>query len=120
MYQRILLKLSGEALGSKDSVFDVDVMSKLALQVKEILAMGTEVAVVVGGGNLVRGKAFEKIGLDRVASDHIGMLGTTPWCLPRRWRKTAFRLTSCPLPSWTGWKGSMSRRPEISYPKSTS
>ena len=77
MYQRILLKLSGEALGSKDSVFDVDVMSKLALQVKEILAMGTEVAVVVGGGNLVRGKAFEKIGLDRVASDHIGMLGTT-------------------------------------------
>ena len=77
MYQRILLKLSGEALGSKDSVFDIDVMDKLAAQIKVIVEEGCEVGVVVGGGNLVRGKQFEKIGLDRVASDHIGMLGTT-------------------------------------------
>ncbi len=77
MYKRILLKLSGEALGSKENVFDIDVMSALGAQIRKIVEEGCEVGVVVGGGNLVRGKQFEKIGLDRVASDHIGMLGTT-------------------------------------------
>ena len=77
MYKRILLKLSGEALGSKENVFDIDVMSSLGAQIRKIVEEGCEVGVVVGGGNLVRGKQFEKIGLDRVASDHIGMLGTT-------------------------------------------
>ncbi|MBQ1478106.1 MAG: UMP kinase [Erysipelotrichaceae bacterium] len=77
MYKRILLKLSGEALGSKENVFDIDVMSALGAQIRKIVEEGCEVGIVVGGGNLVRGKQFEKIGLDRVASDHIGMLGTT-------------------------------------------
>ena len=77
MYNRILLKLSGEALGSEKGVFDVDVMSALGAQIREIVEEGCQVGIVVGGGNLVRGKAFAKIGLDRVASDHIGMLGTT-------------------------------------------
>ena len=77
MYKRILLKLSGEALGSKDNVFDPDVMDEIARQVKEIVNNNCEVAIVVGGGNLVRGRSFEKLGFDRVASDHMGMLGTT-------------------------------------------
>ncbi len=77
MYNRILLKLSGEALGSEKGVFDVDVMSALGAQIKEVVEEGCQVGIVVGGGNIVRGKAFAKIGLDRVASDHIGMLGTT-------------------------------------------
>jgi len=77
MYKRIILKLSGEALGSKDNVFDVKAMDSIAKQIKSVVSNGTAVGVVVGGGNLVRGKAFEKLGFDRVDADHIGMLGTT-------------------------------------------
>ncbi len=77
MYRSILLKLSGEALGSKQSVFDGEVLDGLAKQIREIVKEGCEVSVVVGGGNLVRGRTFEKIGFDRVAADHMGMLGTT-------------------------------------------
>ena len=81
MYKRILLKLSGEALGSKESVFDAEVMDNLAKQIKRIIKEKVEVAIVTGGGNLVRGKTFEKLGFDRVNSDHIGMLGTTMNCM---------------------------------------
>lgn len=77
MYKRVLLKLSGEALGSKQTVFDAEVLDNLAKQIKKILKEKISVGIVVGGGNLVRGRTLEKLGFDRVASDHMGMLGTT-------------------------------------------
>lgn len=78
---RVLLKLSGEALGSEGKVFDDVVMDGLAKQIKKIVKDGIGVGIVCGGGNLVRGSQFEKMGFDRVAADHMGMLGTTMNCM---------------------------------------
>lgn len=76
MYKRILLKLSGEALSSTKNVFDENVLSTLAHEIKEIHDLGVEVAIVVGGGNFIRGKMAESIGIDRVQGDYMGMLAT--------------------------------------------
>jgi len=76
MYKRVLLKLSGEALADKDFPFCVEVLDDIARQVKEITALGTKVGIVVGGGNICRGRIFEELGFDRVASDYTGMLAT--------------------------------------------
>lgn len=73
MYKRILLKLSGEALGNP---FDNEILDDIARQVKEITKLGVEVGIVVGGGNICRGRTFEKLGLDRRNSDYIGMTAT--------------------------------------------
>ena len=73
MYKRVLLKLSGEALGCP---YDVKVLDSLALQIKKLVKEGIEVGIVVGGGNICRGKTFEKLGLDRRQSDYIGMEAT--------------------------------------------
>ena len=73
MYKRILLKLSGEALGNP---FDNEILDDIARQVKEIVKFGVEVGIVVGGGNICRGRTFEKLGLDRRNSDYIGMTAT--------------------------------------------
>ena len=73
MYKRILLKLSGEALGNP---FDNEILDDIARQVKEIVKLGVEVGIVVGGGNICRGRTFEKLGLDRRNSDYIGMTAT--------------------------------------------
>jgi len=76
-YPRVLLKLSGEALaGEKRSGFDFDVIQRLAGEVKDIVAMGASVGLVIGGGNMVRGAQLSKMGMDRVAADYMGMLGT--------------------------------------------
>ncbi|PID51533.1 MAG: UMP kinase [Pasteurellales bacterium] len=76
-YKRILLKLSGEALqGNEGFGVDPQVLDRMALEIKEILAMGVEVAVVLGGGNLFRGAKLEKAGMNRVVGDHMGMLAT--------------------------------------------
>lgn len=76
-YPRVLLKLSGEALaGDKRVGFDFDVIQRLAGEVKDIVAMGASVGMVIGGGNLVRGAHLSKRGMDRVAADYMGMLGT--------------------------------------------
>lgn len=76
-YQRVLLKLSGEALaGEKRSGFDFDVIQRLAGEVKDIVEMGASVGLVIGGGNMVRGAQLSKMGMDRVAADYMGMLGT--------------------------------------------
>ncbi len=76
-YSRILLKLSGEALaGEKRSGFDFDVIQRLAGEVKDIVEMGASVGMVIGGGNMVRGAQLSKMGMDRVAADYMGMLGT--------------------------------------------
>jgi uridylate kinase len=76
-YPRVLLKLSGEALaGEKRSGFDFDVIQRLAGEVKDIVEMGASVGLVIGGGNMVRGSQLSKMGMDRVAADYMGMLGT--------------------------------------------
>ncbi len=76
-YKRILLKCSGEALMGK-SQFGIDpaVLDKIAHDVSELIEMGIEVGLVIGGGNLFRGKALSQAGLGRVTGDHMGMLAT--------------------------------------------
>ena len=76
MYKRVLLKLSGEALSGNGNNFDPEVLSSLALELKEIQEMGVELAIVVGGGNFIRGKMAETMGIERVQADHMGMLAT--------------------------------------------
>ena len=77
---RIILKLSGEALaGSKKTGFDEETVRKVAVQVKEILDKGTQVGIVIGGGNFWRGRSSENI--DRTKADQIGMLATVMNCI---------------------------------------
>jgi len=74
-YTRVLLKLSGEALaGDKGFGIDNDVVNSVAKSIKELTSMGVEVAIVVGGGNIFRGRTGE--GMDRTTADHMGMLAT--------------------------------------------
>ena len=76
-YPRVLLKISGEALaGEKGFGFDFDVLTRLALEIKAVVEMGTHVGLVIGGGNIVRGSQLSKMGMDRVGADYMGMLGT--------------------------------------------
>ena len=76
-YPRILLKLSGEALaGEKGFGFDFETMRGFSHEIRKIHAMGAQVALVIGGGNIVRGSQISKMGMDRVSADYMGMLGT--------------------------------------------
>lgn len=76
-YKRILLKLSGEALaGDKGFGIHHETIERIAEEIKSIQALGTEVAIVVGGGNIFRGIAGTAQGMDRAASDYMGMLAT--------------------------------------------
>jgi len=76
-YKRVLVKLSGEALGGKAEFgIDIDVLSKTAKQIKRVMEMGVSVAIVVGGGNIWRGSKAEEAGMDRVTADYGGMLAT--------------------------------------------
>jgi uridylate kinase len=76
-YKRVVLKLSGEALaGEQGFGINPTVIKSVAEQVKEIADLGVEVAVVVGGGNIWRGKIGEEMGMDRATADYMGMLAT--------------------------------------------
>lgn len=76
-YNRIVLKLSGEALaGSLGFGIDPDVVNTIARQIKEVAALGVEIAIVVGGGNIWRGVAGSAKGMDRATADYMGMLAT--------------------------------------------
>ncbi len=76
-YQRILLKISGEALmGTKEFGIDPDVIVSVAEQIREVHELGVQIGVVVGGGNIFRGLAAGEAGIDRVTGDQMGMLGT--------------------------------------------
>lgn len=76
-YNRVLLKLSGEALmGTLGFGIDPEVVNSIAGEIREIHALGVEVAIVIGGGNIFRGLAASARGFDRVSADHMGMLGT--------------------------------------------
>jgi len=76
-YKRILLKLSGEALmGQLGFGIDPKVLDRMALEVGQLVGIGVQVGLVIGGGNLFRGAALQTAGLDRVTGDHMGMLAT--------------------------------------------
>lgn len=76
-YKRILLKLSGEALtGSENFGIDPRILDHMALEIGQLVGIGVQVGLVVGGGNLFRGAALQAAGLDRVTGDHMGMLAT--------------------------------------------
>lgn len=76
-YQRILLKLSGEALaGDQGYGIAPDVINGIAAEIKEVVGLGVEVALVIGGGNIFRGLAASSKGMDRASADYMGMLAT--------------------------------------------
>ena len=77
-YQRILLKLSGEALGAPSSGHGIDpeTVAKFAKQISRVVGLGVEVALVCGGGNILRGAEFSRLGGHRANADYMGMLGT--------------------------------------------
>ncbi|MCW8859094.1 MAG: UMP kinase [Deltaproteobacteria bacterium] len=76
-YRRILLKLSGEALaGDQGYGIDPKVITGIATEIKEVVALGVQVALVIGGGNIFRGLAASSKGMDRASADYMGMLAT--------------------------------------------
>lgn len=84
-YKRILLKLSGEQLmGDEGFGIDPKVLDKMALEIGQLVGIGVQVGLVIGGGNLFRGAALQKAGLDRVTGDHMGMLATVMNALAMR------------------------------------
>ena len=78
MYKRVLLKLSGEALKGGDTkhILDAEYLQEIVQVIKRIHEDGTQVAIVIGAGNIWRGKVAEKLGIDRVNADYMGMMGT--------------------------------------------
>ncbi|UDG79893.1 UMP kinase [Candidatus Steffania adelgidicola] len=77
IYRRILLKLSGEALqGAEDFGIDASILDRLAQEIKELVDLGIQIGVVIGGGNLFRGAGLAMAGMNRVMGDHMGMLAT--------------------------------------------
>ena len=83
-YQRILLKLSGEALGVDGVGIDPKVLDRMALEIGQLVGIGIQVGLVIGGGNLFRGAELSAAGLDRVTGDHMGMLATVMNALAMR------------------------------------
>jgi len=84
-YNRILLKLSGEALtGDADFGIDPKVLDRMAVEVGQLIGLGVQVAMVIGGGNLFRGAALSAAGMERVTGDHMGMLATVMNALAMR------------------------------------
>lgn len=84
-YKRILLKLSGEQLmGDEGFGIDPKVLDKMALEIGQLVGIGVQVGLVIGGGNLFRGAALNAAGLDRVTGDHMGMLATVMNALAMR------------------------------------
>lgn len=81
-YSRVLLKLSGEVFGGGTGIgVDPDVVQGIAQQIADVARSGTEVAIVVGGGNYFRGAELQQRGMDRARADYMGMLGTVMNCL---------------------------------------
>ncbi len=77
IYKRVVLKMSGEALsGDGEYAIDVKVVDRLADEIKELMSLGMQVAVVIGGGNFFRGAKLSEAGITRMTGDHMGMLAT--------------------------------------------
>ncbi|MBT8132279.1 MAG: UMP kinase [Gammaproteobacteria bacterium] len=76
-HQRVLLKLSGEALlGNEDYGIDASVLMRVATEIRDVAELGVQISVVIGGGNIFRGAGLARSGMDRVTGDHMGMLAT--------------------------------------------
>lgn len=80
-YHRVLLKLSGEAFGGGAVGVDPDIVASIAKEIAVVVKQGTQVAIVVGGGNFFRGAELQNRGMDRARADYMGMLGTVMNCL---------------------------------------
>ena len=81
-YKRVLLKLSGEVFGGEKGIgVDPDVVADVASQIAEVVKTGTQIAIVVGGGNYFRGAELQQRGMERARADYMGMLGTVMNCL---------------------------------------
>ncbi|MEJ6577231.1 MAG: UMP kinase [SAR202 cluster bacterium] len=81
-YKRVLLKLSGEVFGGEKGIgVDPDVVHDVASQIADVVRGGTEIGIVVGGGNYFRGAELQQRGMDRARADYMGMLGTVMNCL---------------------------------------
>ena len=99
-YKRILLKYSGEALtGQSQFGIDPKVLDRIAKEVAQLIALDVEVGIVIGGGNLFRGKNLSKAGLGRVTGDHMGMLATVMNALALR---DAMERIDLPAGCWDG------------------
>ena len=73
-YRRILLKLSGEALlGAEDYGIDPKILTSIATELRDVTALGVQVGVVIGGGNIFRGTGLARSGMDRATGDHMGI-----------------------------------------------
>jgi uridylate kinase len=84
-YNRILLKLSGEALmGEADFGIDPKILDRIAVEVGQLVGLGVQIGMVIGGGNLFRGAALSAAGMERVTGDHMGMLATVMNALAMR------------------------------------
>ena len=84
-YDRILLKLSGEALSGEEGFgIDPKVLDRMALEVARVVELGVQVGMVIGGGNLFRGSSLSAAGMERVTGDHMGMLATVMNALAMR------------------------------------
>ncbi|MCL2483547.1 MAG: UMP kinase [Propionibacteriaceae bacterium] len=81
VYQRVLLKLSGEAFGGGSLGVDPDVVASIAAQIAQAVEKEIQVAIVVGGGNFFRGAELQTRGMERARADYVGMLGTVMNCL---------------------------------------
>ena len=76
-YRRVLLKLSGEALaGAQGYGIDPETLTTIAREIKEVVDLGVQLALVIGGGNIFRGLAASSKGMDRASADYMGMLAT--------------------------------------------
>ena len=83
LYKRILLKLSGEALTGQEAYgIDPKVLDQLALEIGQLVGIGVQIGLVVGGGNLFRGAALSAAGLDRVTGDHMSIMIDVKRCAP--------------------------------------
>ena len=84
-YKRILIKLSGEALTGDEKIgIDPKILDGMALQLGQLVGIGVQIGLVIGGGNLFRGASLQSAGLDRVTGDHMGMLATVMNALAMR------------------------------------
>ncbi len=80
-YRRVLLKLSGEVFGGGQVGLDLDVINAIAAEIADVARSGTQVAIVVGGGNFFRGAELQQRGMERARADYMAMLGTVMNCL---------------------------------------
>lgn len=99
-FKRILLKLSGEALvGDEGFGIDPKVLDRMALEIGQLVGIGVQIGLVIGGGNLFRGASLQQAGLDRVTGDHMGMLATVMNALAMRDALERSHISSCVMSS---------------------